>query len=144
MRAVVIVLAGAVGALAAVYLGAWWAPFVVGAALGLLLSRARWSVPAGAAVGALAWTVPLVVEHVQYGLGPTATAIAAIMGLTGASDLPVALTILVGTLLGTSGAWLGSALLTTLRGQRPAREASRSGAGVDTGVKASEAVLRHP
>ena len=100
--------------------------------------------PAGAAVGALAWTSPLVVEHVRYGLGPTATAIAAIMGLTGASDLPVALTIVVGTLLGTSGAWLGSALIGTLRRPGPAREASRSGAGVDTGVKGSEAVLRHP
>ena len=60
-------------------------------------------------VGLVAWAAPLVGEQVQYGLGPAATSIAAIMGLTGAADLPVALTILVGTLLGASGAWLGSA-----------------------------------
>src|SRR5437764_920141 len=95
--------------IAAMYLGAWWVPFPVGLLLGLLVPRARFSIPAGAAVGFVAWTVPLVGEQVQYGLRPAASSIAAIMGLTGAADLPVALTILVGTLLGASGAWLGSA-----------------------------------
>ena len=84
---------GVVISVAALYLGAWWMPFPVGLWLGLLVPRARFSIPAGAAVGLVAWTGPLVGEQVQYGL----------------ADLPVALTILVGTLLGASGAWLGSA-----------------------------------
>ena len=108
-RPPVLIALGVVISVAALYLGAWWMPFPVGLSLGLVMPRARFSIPAGAAIGLVAWTAPLVGEQVQYGLGPAATSIAAIMGLTGAADLPLALTILVGTLLGASGAWLGSA-----------------------------------
>ena len=108
-RPPVLIALGVVISVAALYLGAWWMPFPVGLSLGLVMPRARFSIPAGATIGLIAWTAPLVGEQVQYGLGPAATSIAAIMGLTGAADLPVALTILVGTLLGASGAWLGSA-----------------------------------
>jgi hypothetical protein len=119
-RSAAVALVGAVLAVAAMYVGAWWAPFVVGLAIGVFGPRARFAIPLGGLVGLLAWTVPLVVVHEQYGLGPTARAIAAIMGLTGASDLPVALTILVGTLLGASGAWLGSAARSLVPSRRRA------------------------
>ena len=113
-----LILVGTAISVAALYLGAWWVPFPVGLLLGLLVPRARFSIPAGAAVGFVAWTVPLVGEQVQYGLRPAASSIAAIMGLTGAADLPVALTILVGTLLGASGGWLGSAARTVVPARR--------------------------
>ncbi len=116
-RSIAVILVAAVVSVAAMYVGAWWMPFVAGLAIGVFGPRARFGIPIGAVVGLGAWTVPLLVAHAQFGLGPTATAIAAIMGLTGAADLPVALTVLVGTLLGASGAWLGFAA----RGLVPSR-----------------------
>src|SRR5207302_1567632 len=66
-----IVLAAAL-ALAGVLLDVWWSPFVVGLALGAADRRARVAVPVGAAIGLLAWAIPLAAVHIQYGLGPTA------------------------------------------------------------------------
>jgi len=109
MRRYVAVLLAALLALAGVLLGLWWAPFVVGVALGALDRSARVAAPAGAATGLLAWAVPLAMIHVGYGLGPTAGSLAAIMGFGRQGLLPVILTLLVGALLGASGAWLGSA-----------------------------------
>jgi len=103
-----IVLAAAL-ALAGVLLGVWWSPFVVGPALGALDRRARVAVPVGAAIGLLAWAIPLAAVHIQYGLGPTAQSLAAIMGFDHRGAVPVVLTLLVGTLLGATGAWLVSA-----------------------------------
>ena len=90
-------------------LGFWWVPFPVGLALGAVNLRARSAVPIGAGIGLLAWAIPLLVAHGRYGLGPTAQALAAIMGFGHQGLVPVVLTLLVGTLLGVSGAWLGSA-----------------------------------
>jgi hypothetical protein len=109
MRLYVVVLLAALVALAGVLLGAWWAPFPVGIALGALDPRARVAIPAGAACGLLAWLVPLAVAHGRYDLGPTAQSLAAIMGFGHQGAVPVVLTVLVGTLLGLTGAWLGSA-----------------------------------
>jgi hypothetical protein len=92
-----------------VLLGFWWVPFPVGLALGAVNLRARSAVPIGAGIGLLAWAIPLLVAHGRYGLGPTAQALAAIMGFGHQGLVPVVLTLLVGTLLGVSGAWLGSA-----------------------------------
>ena len=103
-----IVLAAAL-ALAGVLLGVWWSPFVVGLALGAADRRARVAVPVGAAIGLLAWAIPLAAVHIQYGLGPTAQSLAAIMGFDHRGAVPVVLTLLVGTLLGATGAWLVSA-----------------------------------
>jgi hypothetical protein len=95
--------------LAGVLFGFWWAPFPVGVAIGALDRRARLTIPAGAAAGLLGWAIPLAVAHARYGLGPSAEGIAAIMGFDHQAAIPVALTIVLGTLLGTAGAWLGSA-----------------------------------
>ncbi len=117
-KSVAVVLVAAVVSVAAMYVGAWWMSFLAGLAIGAFGPRARFGIPLGAVVGLGAWTVPLLIAHAQYGLGPTATAIAAIMGLSGAADLPVALTMLVGALLGASGAWLGSAAHAILPSRR--------------------------
>ena len=109
MRSLAKVMAGLVVAVGAVALGAWWAPFFVAAAIGLVESRARLAITAGAFFGLLAWSLPLGVAELRYGLGPTAQSIAAIMGFTHQAEVPIILTCLVGLLLGLTGAWLGSA-----------------------------------
>ena len=110
MRLYVTLLLAALLALAGVLLGLWWAPFVVGLLLGAITQRARIAVPAGAAIGLVAWLVPLAVAQERYGLGPTAESLAAIMKLDHQAAFPIALTLLVGTLLGLTGAWLGSGM----------------------------------
>jgi hypothetical protein len=110
MRLYVTVLLAALLALAGVLLGWWWAAFPVALAMGVVLGRARFALPAGAGVGLLSWLIPLVVAQTRYGLGPTATSLAAIMGLDRQPALPVVATLIVATLLGLTGAWLGSAV----------------------------------
>jgi hypothetical protein len=109
MRLYVAMLLAALVALSGVLLGAWWAPFPIGLALGAVVPRARIAVLAGAAAGLLAWLVPLAVAHERYNLGPTAQSLAAIMGFAHKAAVPVVLTLLVGTLLGVTGAWLAGA-----------------------------------
>ncbi|TMC37966.1 MAG: hypothetical protein E6J28_06875 [Chloroflexi bacterium] len=104
MRLYITILLAALAALAAVLLGLWWAPFPVGVAMGAVVVRARIAVPAGAAVGLLSWLAPLAAAQTRYALGPTASALAAIMGLGHQPVLPVVL-----TLVGLAGGWLGSA-----------------------------------
>lgn len=100
--------------------GAWWAPFVAGLVIGALTGRARVAIPVGAVIGLLAWGAPLVYDQVQYGLGKAASSLAAIMGFGHQGAIPVVLTLLVGTLLGLSGAWLGSAARSWLPRRQPA------------------------
>lgn len=107
-RPLIAVGVGAIVAVVGVALGAWWAPFVVGMALGVTIDRARWAILAGAACGLLAWLLPLAVEQVRYGVGPTANALAAIMGFNPQGAIPLTLALLVGLLLGLCGAWLAS------------------------------------
>ena len=109
MRLYVTLLLAALLALAGVLLGLWWAPFVIGLLLGAITQRARIAIPAGAAIGLAGWLLPLAVAQEQYGLGPTAESLAAIMKLDHQAVFPIALTLLVGTLLGLGGAWLASA-----------------------------------
>jgi len=92
-----------------VMLGAWWAPFVFGVAFGVIVPRARFAIPVGALIGLVAWLIPLVSLDSRFGLGATAGSLAAIMGFGHQGAIPVVLTLVVGTLLGLTGAWLGSA-----------------------------------
>ena len=110
MRLYVAILLAVLLALAGVLLGVWWAPFVVGVAIGALDRRAAVTIPAGAAAGLFGWTIPLVVANARYGLGPTAQSIAAIMGFGHQAAIPVVLSVVLGTVLGAAGAWLGSAV----------------------------------
>ncbi len=107
-RFVTVLVGAAALGLMGVLLGAWWAPFVAGIAAGVLIPRGWWAVLAGALAGLVAWGGPLEYEQIQFGLARTATSLAAIMGFTGAASIPVALTLLVGVLLGFSGAWFGA------------------------------------
>ncbi|MFI5214870.1 MAG: hypothetical protein ACHQU8_10065 [Gemmatimonadales bacterium] len=95
--------------IAGVLAGAWWAPFVAGLAIGFVQPRARFAVPAGAVVGLLAWALPLGALQIKYGAGSAAESLAAIMGFGHQGAIPVTLTLVVGLLLGATGAWLGSA-----------------------------------
>jgi hypothetical protein len=98
-------------AAAGVMVGAWWAPFLVGIAIGTVERRGRLAVPLGAITGLIAWTFPLAQLDITYGVGPAASSLAAIMGFGHNGLIPIILTILVGTLLGLTGAWLATALL---------------------------------
>jgi hypothetical protein len=98
-----------------VILGAWWAPFVFGFAFGVIESRARFAIPVGALIGLVGWLIPLVSAESRYGLGPTAASLAAIMGFGHQGAIPIALTLVVGLLLGLTGAWLGSAVRTVVQ-----------------------------
>jgi hypothetical protein len=114
-RFVIVSVAGAAITLLGLLLGAWWLAFPIGMAAGAVLLRARWALTAGALIGLIAWTVPLVFAQAQYGLKATTLSLAAIMGFNGAATIPVALTLLVGLLLGLVGAWLGSAARELIR-----------------------------
>ena len=109
MKLTAMVIVGLFISVAAVLVGAWWAPFTVGLILGILEPKARLAVPLGAGVGLLAWLLPLASAQMKYGLGPAAHSLAEIMGFGSQGALPVALTLAVGLLLGLCGAWLGSA-----------------------------------
>ncbi len=111
------VVVGLIVALAGMLLGAWWTPFLVGAAFGLTVRRTLIALPLGAACGLVAWVLPLGVQQVRYGLGATTDALAAIMGFTHAGAVPVVLSLLVGVLLGLCGAWLASAARGLIRPQ---------------------------
>jgi hypothetical protein len=100
---------GGLLAVAGVQLGAWWAPFAVGIAFGVVEPRARFAIPGGALIGLAGWALPLAAAQVRFGLGPTAQSLATIMGFGHQSAIPIALTCVVGLLLGLAGAWLGSA-----------------------------------
>lgn len=117
MRSLGILLLGGILALVGVLLGVWWWPFVIGIGIGIAEPRGRTAVPLGAAVGLLSWLIPLAEEHQRYGLGPTVSSLAAIMGFGHEAFVPVVITLVVATLLGVCGAWLATAI----RGLVPAR-----------------------
>ena len=101
-------------ALAAVVLGLWWAPFVCAVPIGLVVTRQRVALPLGALSGFIAWLLPLGALEVRYGLGPAASSLGAIMGFKQGA-IPVVLTLIVGALLGLTGAWVAGAARTLLR-----------------------------
>jgi hypothetical protein len=105
----VVALTGGIVAVLGVLLGAWWTPFFVGAAFGVILGRPAVAIPLGAAGGLLSWLLPLAGEQLRYGLGPATLSLAEIMGFGHQGALPVILTLVVGALLGLTGAWLACA-----------------------------------
>jgi hypothetical protein len=120
-------------AIAGVLLGFWWAPFAFGVAFGVIQPRARIALPVGAAIGLVGWLFPLAAMEARSGLGPAAESLAAILGFGHQAAIPVILTLLVGTLLGVTGAWLGSAGGSALSLQGEGRESlliSRNSASV--------------
>jgi hypothetical protein len=116
-------------AIAGVQLGIWWAPFAFGSAFGVSSPRARIALPVGAGIGLVGWLFPLATVEAQHGLGPTAESLAAILGAGHQGAIPVILTLMVGTLLGLTGAWLGSAGRTILQPAISRKSASVSADG---------------
>ena len=115
MRPAVLMTTAFLVGLAGVLLGYWWAPFVAGALIGLVMRRGRAAVPMGVLAGAVAWLLPLAAIEARYGIGPTAGSLAAIMGFGHEGILALTLTVVVGALLGLAGAWLASAVRLLLR-----------------------------
>lgn len=109
LRFGLVLVGGALISLSGMLFGFWWVTFVAALAVGLALPRMRLALIAGAVAGLVAWSEPLLVAQAAYGLAPTATVLAAIMGAKGAALVPIALTVITGLLLGLSGAWLGAA-----------------------------------
>jgi hypothetical protein len=102
--------------------GAWWVPFACGFGVGLLAARARIAIPVGAALGLLGWGVPLLIAQLRYGLGSAAASLSAILGFGHQGGFALALTLLVGLLLGLAGAWLASVARTIALGSLRSRE----------------------
>ena len=109
MRTVAALILGMLLSVGCVLLEAWWAPFLVGLLFGVAEPRARFAIPGGALIGLAGWGIPVAAVQVRFGVGPTAQSLATIMGFGHQSTIPLALTLLVGLLLGLTGAWLGSA-----------------------------------
>jgi hypothetical protein len=105
-----LVLTGFIIALVGVLLGVWWTPFLAGAAIGLVLGKPAFAIPAGAAAGFLGWLIPLLGLEMRYGLDSTTVSLAAVMGFDHKGSVPLIMTLLVGTLLGLTGAWLACAV----------------------------------
>ena len=112
----VIVLAGTLIIAGAAELGLWFAPFVAGLAVGLLLARRGWrlrhTLPAVLVMALLGWGVPLYWPAVVQGqpAGATARVIAALAGVPPHAVFGVVFTLLVATLQAVIGLWLGRAL----------------------------------
>ena len=109
-RFALVLVGGILLSLSGMFLGLWWVTFATGVAIGLALPRTWTALVAGAISGLAAWSEPLIEANTQYGLGPTSLSIAAIMGANGAALIPIALTVIVGVLLGLAGSWLGAAI----------------------------------
>jgi len=90
--------------------GAWFVPFVAGAAAGLLSLR-RPGVVVAAVLGAVAgWALPLWILALRgYPAGATAHAIAALAGLPPYAAVTVVATLLLAALQALAGAWLARA-----------------------------------
>lgn len=119
MRTMAALILGVLISVGCVLLEAWWAPFLVGVLFGAVEPRARFAVPGGALIGLAGWGLPLAAVQVRFGLGPTAQSLATIMGFGHQSVIPLALTCVVGLLLGLTGAWLGSGVRTLVASNAP-------------------------
>jgi hypothetical protein len=106
---VIALLVGAAISLVGLLIGSWWLTFPAGLLVGLAITPVKLAVPTGGLAGLLGWVLPLAADQARYGLGPAAGSLAAVMGYTGQSAVPLILTSVVGLLLGLTGAWLSSA-----------------------------------
>jgi hypothetical protein len=106
---VIVLLVGTAISLIGLLIGDWWLTFPAGLLVGVAIAPAKLAVPTGALAGLLGWVLPLAALQARYGIGPAAGSLAAVMGYTGQSAVPLILTSLVGLLLGLTGAWLASA-----------------------------------
>jgi hypothetical protein len=114
MLRLAVLIVAAVASAVAPWLGAWWVPFLLGVAAGIL--RAAWPLRfrgsvAPAVVGAvLGWLIPVWVLALRgQPAGATARAIAALAGLPPYAGVTVAVVALFAALQVWVGAWLARA-----------------------------------
>jgi hypothetical protein len=128
-RAGMLAASGVICSLAA-YLGAWWVPFLVGVAAGLLGVTGRF--PRGGVLAALAgavlgWAVLLwALALAGLPAGATAHVIAALAGLPPYAAVAVAATLLLAALQVLVGAWLARAVTPRKAGPRAVTEESQT------------------
>jgi hypothetical protein len=128
-RVAILIASGVVCALAA-YLGAWWVPFPVGVAAGLLGVTGRF--PRGGVLAALAgavlgWAVLLwALALAGLPAGATAHVIAALAGLPPYAAIAVAATLLLAALQVLVGAWLARAVTPRKAGPPAVTEESQT------------------
>jgi hypothetical protein len=95
--------------------GAWFMPFLVGLATGLIVRWAWWrlrvTIPAVLVMTCAGWGLALAVLVASgQAVGPTARTIALVAGFDGTAAVAIAVTLGVSTLQGLAGLWLGRAL----------------------------------
>jgi hypothetical protein len=108
--------AAAIVAAVTAWAGLWFMPFIIGLAASLLTLRGQ-RVVLDAVAGVLAgWAIVLWILALRgYPVGATARAIAAFAALPQYAFVTVAATLLIAFLLAVVGAWLGRALVLTVR-----------------------------
>jgi hypothetical protein len=90
--------------------GLWWATFILGLLVGLLL-RGKNTFEAAALIGGLGWGLPLLLQALHAPVGQVAATVAILVGLgRSGGPLVILLTVLLGVLLCVVGTWLGVAL----------------------------------
>ena len=110
---------GAAAVAVASFGGFWWAPAVVGLALGLLLDRGRGLLAAPLA-GAAGWGLAFGWMSFLAPLAPAADVLAGILGVRSfGGGVVVAVTVLVGALLAFVGAWVGAVARRLIVAVRP-------------------------
>ena len=124
-RLIVLVVAAAASAVGA-YLGAWWVPFLAGAAVGIGQAATRQRVGRGsvlpAVVGAVVgWLLPVWVLALRgQPAGATARAVAGLAGLPPYAGVTVAVLALLAALQVWVGAWLARAVAKAIDRSNPA------------------------
>ena len=100
--------------------GAWFVPFIVGAAAGVASLRWRRMVLLAVAAVVVGWAIPLWLLALR-GLpaGATARAIASLAGLPPHAAVTIVATLLLAALQALAGAWLTRALLPRRRPPTP-------------------------
>ena len=91
---------------AATVVGWWWAALPVAALLGGFLPARGWAWTTGLASGLLGWALPLAWVGRSGQLLHASTDLSSLMGYH-FGPLAIVVTVLVGTLLGLCGVWLG-------------------------------------
>lgn len=103
-------LLGGLVAAVAVALGAWWLTFVLGVAIGIMVTGRAAALGAGALLGLVGWAAPLLALALAGDpVERAAVVLSSILGAAAGGVPALALTVVTGVLLALSGAWLGSA-----------------------------------
>jgi hypothetical protein len=105
---------GAIVDFAANLEGTWWPAMAIGLLLGLMPFRTRRSIGLAALSGALGWGIGLAWLATQQSVGEAANVLGGIVGV-GSGGTFIVINVLLGAILGASGAWVGTATRSALQ-----------------------------